>query len=334
MAASTAKPIYTVYIVSGSNKYNVTPAVESIRFADQEKQMAQYVTLDLMNQKAGNSWLTSIIAVRDRVYIYANDGNKSEEVFRGYVWNRSYRSSLTERNFQLKCYDNLIYFQESDDSVYFSSGKSTKDVCSSLCKKWGVSLKYSYETITHSKLALRGTLSDIFTSDILDTVKKKTGKKYVMRSEKDVIIISGVGQNSTIYQFIAGKNAIETYSECTMDGMVTKVIILGKADDDDREPVEATVTGNTSKYGTLQKTVNRSENTSLSDAKKEAQSTIDENGKPKWEYELRASDIPWIRKGDKVYVSAGDTIGHLIVTGIDRTISNKQCDMILSLEKP
>lgn len=333
MNATTAYPKYTVYAISGSTKYDLTPAVEGIDFSDQEKQIAHRVTVHLMNVKVEDQWLTSLLSVRDRVYIHADDGTTSGEVFRGFIWTRPYKSALEERSFRLVCYDNLIYFQESDESTFFQSGKSTKDVVSSICSKWGVELDYDYESITHSKLVLRGNLADIFTADILDLVKDRTGKKYVIRSEKDVMQVKGVGTNSLIYTFTAKDNSIITESEITMDGMVTKVIILGKADDNDREPIEATVAGDTDKYGTLQKTINRNENTSLADAKKEAQSIIDEKGKPNRKYELRAPDIPWIRKGDKVEVDAGDMSGYYITIGIDRAISNRTMEMALTLEK-
>lgn len=331
--ASTAKPEYTAYVIAGGAKYDITPAIESIDISDQKKQIAKCVTIQLMNAKVGDSHLTGLLGVRNRVYLYANDGSKNEEVFRGFLWERAYKRSTTDRTLQLKNYDNLIYFQASDHSAYFSSGKSTKDVCASLCKEWGVKLEYTYESITHTKLPLRGQLSDILTADILDLVKDRTGKKYVILSEKDVVQIKPVGANATIYHFTADQNAIHTASLSTMDGMKTKVIILGKEDKDERVPVEATVTGDTDKYGTIQTTIKRSENTSLADAKKEAQSIIDEDGKPKEEFELRAADIPWIRKGDKVYIKAGDLSGYYIVTGIERTITAKKREMILDIEK-
>lgn len=332
--ASTAKPEYTVYVIAADGtKYNITPAIESIGISDQKKQIAKCVTVQLMNTKVGDKYLTGLLGVRNRVYMYANDGSKKEEVFRGYLWERAYKRSMTDRTLQLKNYDNLIYFQESDHSAYFSSGKSTKDVCSALCKEWGVKLEYTYESITHTKLPLRGTISDILTADVLDQVKDRTGKKYVVLSEKDVVQIKPVGSNTTIYHFTADQNAIDTTSLSTMDGMKTKVIILGKADKEERVPVEATVSGDTKQYGTIQTTIRRAENTSLADAKKEAQNILDEVGKPKEEFELRATDIPWIRKGDKVYVNAGDMKGYFIVNGIDRTITAKKREMVLDLEK-
>lgn len=332
MKASKENPIYTAYAISGGTKYDLSACIESINFSDAKKQFAKSVTLELANIQTNGKWLTEILKNRDRIFIHADDGETSDEVWRGFVWGLGYKSSLSARLLVLKCYDNLIYMQESEESEYFSAGKTTKDVISSLCKKWGVSLEYTYSSITHSKLPLRGTLSDVMTSDVLDLAKDRTGKKYVVLSEKDVMKVKEVGQNAKIYRIVAGQNAITTEAECTMDGMITKVVILGKADKNDRRPVEATVSGKTSEYGTLQKIINREENTSVEDAKKEANSILKENGQPKWEYRLEAPDIPWIRKGDKVYVSAGSLVGHYIVTGIDRDISNKAKKMSLALE--
>lgn len=332
--ASKENPIYTTYIIAGGNKYDVSPAVTGLNFSDQHNQMAQSLSIDMMNTKVGSQWLSSIIDVGARVFVYANDGSRNEEVFRGEVWTRPYRSSLQDTELTLKCYDNLIYFQESEDAEYFSSGKSTKDIMSALCSKWGVQLSYTYSSITHGQLALRGTLSDVMTADVLDLVHERTGSKYVIRSEKDVVKVMPRGQNSEIFAFRAGENAIRTNSEITKNGMVTKVIILGKAEDKtDRQPLEATISGDTGKYGTLQKIVDRKENTSLEDAKAEARSIVKEHGTPKCEYELRAPDVPWIRKGDKVYVNAGDIQNkYLIATSVDRTISNNEKQMTLTLE--
>ena len=335
MNASKENPIYTACVVAGNTTYDITPALISLDFSDQKNQMAQNVDVNVMNVQVKGVWLTSIIKVRQRMFIYANDGEKKEEVFRGFIWTWNYQSSLEDRDIIIRCYDNLIYFQESEDSEYFSDGKSTKDVVSSLCKKWGVKLDYKYESITHSKLPLRGDLSNIFKTDILDLVKDRTGKKYVIRSEKDVMKVLTVGQNTTVYNFIAGKNAINTRSECTMQGMVTKVVILGKADDNKREPVEATVSQKTDEYGTLQKIISRDENTTLADSKKEAQNILKDGTEPKWEYELLATDIPWIRKGDKVHVSAGNIFKRdLIVVSITRSIDIKGSKMVLTLERP
>lgn len=332
MKATAENPIYTVYIVNGTTKYNVTPALDKIDRSDPEKQMAQFVTLSLANVKVGSKLLSNILQVRDRVYVYADDGSKNDEVFRGYIWTNGAGEALEDEIFKMKCYDNLIYFQESEEYEYISAGKSTKTVTKTLTDKWGVKLEYSYESITHEKMVLRGYLSDILTADILDIVKDKTGKKYVVRSEKDVVHVKTAGSNTTIYTIKAGKNLVSVSSEETMDGMITKVVILGKADDDDRSSIEATVKGDTAKYGTLQKIINRDDSTSLADAKKEANTKIKEDGKPKRSYEISTTDIPWIRKGDKIKVEAGTINKYLIAVGIERDISNKKKTITISAE--
>ena len=332
MAAKQQKSTYRVYIVAGSTKYNVTNAVISQDRSEPKGQIAQRVTLQLSNVMVGDKWLSSLLKPRNRVFIYANDGTQDEEVFRGYLWGRSRNDSLSEREIRYTCYDNLIYFQESEDSLYFTSGKSTKDIVSSICSKWGIKLNYTYDSITHTKMPLRGHLADIFASDILDLVKKRTKKKYVILSDQDTMVVRPVGSNSTIYHFVAGKNVTRTASGWTMDGVITKVIILGKADDNDRQPIEATISGKTDEYGTLQAILSRSENTSLADAKIEAKNTVDENGEPKWEYEITGPDVPWIRKGDKIYVNAGEIVGYRIITEVDRTIDNTHREMTLTLE--
>lgn len=333
MAATKQKPVYSVYIISGGTKYNLTPAITSIDRADPKGQIAQRVNLQFTNAQVQGSHISSILKPRSRVFVYADDGSKDGEVFRGYLWTRNYKSSLEERDLKYTCYDNLIYLQESEESLYFSSGQSSKAIVSSICSKWGIPLSYSYGSITHGKLPLRGNIYDILTEDILVPVRKRTKKKFVVLSDQDTMYVKPTGANTTIYQFHAGKNVISTTSGWTMDGMITKVIIVGKADDDDREPIEATVSGDTSQYGTLQKIQDRDDDTTLSDAKLEAQYTIDENGTPKWEYEIVAPDIPWIRKGDKVYVHAGDIVQrYLIVTSVDRTADNKKVQMTLTLE--
>ena len=327
--ATTYNSKYTVAIITkDSMQYDVTPAVTNLTLQDSDGEIAQRATITLANVQVNGSYLSGIFDVRNRVFIYADDGSRKEEVFRGFVWSRPYKSKR-EKELTLTCYDNLIYFQESEEYQYFSAGYSTKSICGTLCIKWGVSLDYRFDSITHPKLPLRGNLADIFLSDLLDEVKKKNGSKYVMRSEKDTVVITYEGANEIIYQLRSGKdgNTIETGSEKTMQGMVTKVVIIGKEDDNERAAVEDTVNGDTSTYGTLQKILNVSSGTTLADARKEAAELIKEKGTPKQTFSITAVNIPWIRKGDKVEVSAGDLSGYFVVKSITHYVNDKTMSM-------
>lgn len=331
MTASKQDPSYKAALIDlNGTHYDLSGITLSIALKETDGQLAQMATIKVVNIYANGHYLNGIFVPRCRVFVYADDGEKQGEVFRGFVWEQPYKSS-TEKELTLICYDQLIYFQRSEESIYFSSGKSTKSICESICSDWGVNLEYTYESITHGKMPLRGTLSDLFLTDLLAPVKKQTGKRFVIRSEKDVVKIMPAAGNADIYEIIAGKNAIDTNSVITMEGMVTKVKILGEEDNNGRSSVEAAAEGDVSLYGTLQKIVTRNTDTSLSDAKAEAEETIKEKGLPQKTWEVRAVDIPWVRKGDKVWVSAGNLHGNYIVLGVAREISKEKI-MTLTLE--
>lgn len=330
--ATEKNPVYSVFFVSGDTKYDLTPAVENLTLNNSENQIAAGVTITLMNIKVDDTLLSNIMDPPNRIFIYADDGSRKDEVFRGFLWDKNRKHSVEDKTLQIVCFDNLIYFQESEEAEYFPAGQSTQSVFQSLCDKWGVQLNYTYESITHEKLVLRGFLSDIFTSSLLDIVKDRNGTKYVILSSQDILQVSPVASNENVYTIKNKINAVSVEERKSMDGIVTRIKILGKAGNDGRAPVEATVDGETDKYGTLQKLIDREENTALADAKKEAQNIIDEDGKPKTEYTIETVDIPWIRKGDKVQIDTDELKATVIVKGISHTISNQAKKMNLTCE--
>ena len=173
--ASRDNPEYSAVIVTKSGaRYNITSIMTGVETAEEEGQVAQRVTVSFFNAPNGSAYLNEAIDVMDRMYLYASDGNSPKEVFRGFIWEIEYSSDL-EKILSATCYDNLIFFQESEESKFFAKGQSTSQVTSSLCADWGVKQNYTYDSITHDKLTLQGTLSDIFLNDLLGEVKKAPG---------------------------------------------------------------------------------------------------------------------------------------------------------------
>ena len=121
-------PKYTVIIIDGDTTYYINPMLISIELSENENEMAQKAVLTVDNIQINNVWSTSIFHVRQRVFIYADDGVNKDEVFRGYIWETGYTSSNTTRDFVLTCYDDLVFLIKSEDYVYMSSGKETKDI--------------------------------------------------------------------------------------------------------------------------------------------------------------------------------------------------------------
>lgn len=337
-SVAVVAPNGTKYVIKkmSDDKSTASNIVTSLTLSEPESQIAQKATIKVFNQYiSGHGYPSNIFPVKSRVFVYAKGAGKdtTTEVFRGYLWEGELNINLTNgTTYTMTCYDNLIYLMNSEISEYFSKGKSTKTIVTTLCKKWGISVSYDYESRTHPKLPLKGTLADVLTTDVLDTVIVSQGSKYVLRSIKDTLHVIAQGTNTPIYRISRGDNGIMLSwgRNVTMEGMITKVVITGKTNDNGKTKVAATVTKNTGTYGTLQKIISKDEDTKLADAKKEANTILKRNAKPTKEYDVTALDIPWVRKGDRV--SAEFNKGQFvaaIVKEITHNCDDGTMDMVL-----
>lgn len=65
----------------------------------------------------------------------------------------AYKSAL-EKEICITAYNQIIKSTKSKDNNYYTAGKSTQDIVTELCGKWGIALKYNYGNHTHPKLVL------------------------------------------------------------------------------------------------------------------------------------------------------------------------------------
>lgn len=323
MAASMTHPEYKMNLFTANGtKYVLKDVTTDLVVSHEENSIAEKVTITVANVMVGKQRLSKIIKLRQKVYVYANTGSGSKEVFRGFVWERKFKSTDEVKEITLICYDKLIYLQNSKDNFYQKKGATTKNAITLLAKKWGIKIRYNYKSITHGKLVYRSEyISDIFIS-ILNKTKKKTGVGYVIRFEKNVMIIEPQGSNKTVYKVTKGDNELsESYTE-TMDDMVTKVKIIKSDDKSGNSVTVATVKGKTKEYGTLQDIIEKGSDEKLSEVKKEANNIIKKDGNPKKEITIEALDNPWIKKGHKVYIHTDHLKNYYIVKGIEHDAAN------------
>ena len=328
MKAKAINSIYSAIAVkSDGTTYPLPEVTTSLSLTEGKNELAQKVSISLMNIKVEGTKLSKILVAGVRLFVYANDGSKKDEVFRGVIWEDGFISDAS-KDINLIAYDHLIYPQKSKDCKYFSAGKSTKSIAKGICDDWGLSLQYNYESITHPKTPLNNMgIADMFI-EVFDAVKDKTGAKYVIRSIKDVMHVNAFGSNSTIYKFEQGKGVISVSGSTTYEGMITKVKIVGKEDDNERVPVEATIKGsNCDECGTIQDIITRTEGTTLADAKKEANELLKEKGKPVETYKTTLPDIPWVHKGDLIQLDTEDLAGYFYVLSVTHDAGNKTMDL-------
>lgn len=302
---------------------DLNPAVTRLSWQDPSEEVAQRATIQLAQVKLDKGYLNQLLPLCTLIQIVANGA----EVFRGIVWEWEYESS-NNREITLTCYDHFIYAQNSKTFAYFPEGKSTKDIIGTICSDAGISLSYKWDSATHDKTVYRGNYIADQILDTLDKAKKRIGGDPVATFEKGTLTIQKAAYNKPVYFFKATDSAMLTSERMTMDGLVTKVAIYGAENEDDRRQVEAVVTGKT-EYGTLQDIVMMTSSSTLAEAKKEAQTILQEDGSPKRTISAEVPDVPEIRKGWKIRIEAGSLIGYYIVKGVTHDATTRSMNLEL-----
>ena len=310
--------VYTVKAFLPSGKIvDITSILTNLSWSESEGELAQKATLTMANTITSMGYVNEFLKLCVHIYIYANE----EEIMRGIVWDFDYSSSL-QKEINITVYDKMIYAQKSKDNSYYSAGLSTNRIVADICKKWGIPLKYWWSNHTHPKTLYKNQAVSEHIISTLDEAAKKLGKTYVAAMSEDVLYIFKKGTNPDVYVFKATENTTSTTSRITMDDLVTKVIVTGKEDKENRAPIVSVKTGNT-EYGILQEIVSMSDNDKLADAQKEAQEILNERGKPKEDMSISSVDVPFIRKGHKIRVDAGSLSDYFFVKSITHQANAK-----------
>lgn len=313
-------------------QYNIKDYVENLGWEQGEKELSTRISFTSKNEKTKKGLISSLAKLGGLVGIFATDGGKiDEEVARGYIIDWKPTVSSDTDKLDGKCYDLLYNLQESQDNVYYSAGTGTKTAILQIFDNWEIPLgEYKGPNESHGKLAYKSeSLADVIL-DILDDAYKMGGTKCVVQDRKGKVCILPYANNKTVYHFAADNTKQITHKRSTA-GMITRVKIIGREDDDGRSSVEAVMNGKT-KFGVRQKIITRGTDDSIEDAKASAQEIIDDKGEIQEDITVQAPDIPFIRKGDLVHVTVGSASGYYYVIGIRHDVDSRQ--MTLDLHIP
>jgi hypothetical protein len=318
-----AKIKYRLVVMDeNKNQYNIKEYVENLGWEENDGELAVRLSFVAKNDKTSKGYLSKIIKPGCLVGIFANDGaSKGEEVARGYVetWNPVEKNG--GHTLKCVCYDELYKLQKSQDNRYFPSGTGTKSAIEGILDDWEIPQgTYQGPNASHGKTKANNKyLSDIII-DLLDE-----GQCFV-QARKGLTSVIPRGTNKTVYVFRTDNTQMFSQSISTAD-MITRVKVVGQADDDGRTSVEATVNGET-KYGIRQRIYTRGKDESLADAKSAA------DGKIKKEIKVQSPDVPFVRKGDLVYVISELARSYYYVKGVQHTADTYSMAMDLELAEP
>lgn len=308
--------------------YKLGNSVANLTWEEQEGQLAQKATVGIASHaKVGGKSIRSILKLNRTLRITSNWGNGNKKIFEGFIWEWQYQHGQ-QKQLTITAYDPMIRLQQSKDFMYFSKGLTTDAIIQKICGEWGVPLNYKWgKKITHEKKVFNSTaISDMIT-ELLNEVKQQTNQKYITIYRSGKLEINTYGTNKDMYIF-SGKDTISTTDKLSMNSLVTRVKVIGKADDDGRASVDAVIDGKT-KYGILQEIIRRDSDKDLGKATAEAQTLLKDRGKPEESIMATAPDLPFLRKGDAVEMKAGNLKGIFYVLGVSHNAMSKQMTMTL-----
>lgn len=307
---------YRLVVMTESKKqYNIKEFVEDLGWEENDGELAVRISFTAKNEKTSAGLISSLAKPGCLVGVFATDGSIDEEVARGYVTDWKPLLSGSKDKVDITCYDELYNLEESQDLIYYSSGIGTKSAITQIFDNWQIPTeKYDGPDVTHGKLAYKTeSLADALL-DILDDAKKKGGGDAFIRAAKGKVSVLQWGSNKTVYHFEVD-NTKQVSHKISTAGMITRVKVIGQEDDDGRSSVEAVVNGQT-KFGIRQKIYVRGKDDSVSDAQSAAQDIINDKGQLNEEITVQSPDIPFVRKGDLVHITAGTLNDYYFVKGI------------------
>lgn len=329
MAVDIATLTYKVCLITESGvQYVLDKAVTSLAWEEQDGQLAQTATVTIAAEcEVDGENIRAILKLNRTLRIYADWGEGYQMLFEGSIWEWNYQHG-TQKSLSIKACDPMIRLQQSKDHKYFSAGMDTKAIINSICGDLGVSVNYKWaHTITHEKKVFSANaISDMIT-ELLDEVKQQKNSPYIALYRDGKLEINAYGTNTDMYKF-GGDCTISTTDKLSMSNLVTRVKVLGKADDDGRSSVDAVIDGDLD-FGILQEIVTQDSDKDLAAAKAEAQTILSERGKPEETIMVTAPDLPFTRKGDAVEMSAGNLSGIFYVLGVSHNATMRQMTMTL-----
>lgn len=304
-----------VVMTEDKKQYNIKEFVEDLGWEENEGELAVRISFTAKNENTSSGQISSLIKPGCLVGIFATDGSTDDEVARGYVTDWKPLLSGSKDKIDITCYDELYNMEESQELIYYSSGIGTKSAIQQIFDDWQIPMEtYDGPDVTHGKLAYKTeSLADVLL-DILDDAKKKGGGSAFIRAAKGKVSVLQWGSNETVYHFEV-ENTKQISHKISTAGMVTRVKVIGQEDDEGRSSVEAVVNGQT-KFGIRQKIYTRGKDDSVSDAQSAAQDIINDRGQVDEEISVQSPDIPFIRKGDLVHITAGTLNDYYFVKGI------------------
>lgn len=305
-------PTYMLTLTTPAGaRVDLSPFLRSLSWEETENEIAARLEAELQNHRMHDGqWLHQTVPLGGQVMLTS----VRQEIFRGTIFSWDYNTDPLGR-FTIIAYDPLIYLTKSKDDRFYKAGQTARGIIQDIARAWNIPLGdvQGPGTVLAKQVFRSETLADMILS-VLEQAKQRGDGNWIIRSNQGRLDVVREGQNSMVIQFSAATNVSTVNDRQDIDDLVTRVKIVGAAEADEHAPVIATVDGRT-EFGILQEIIDQRQHNTPAAARSAAQDILNERGQPRRRRQIEAPDVPTIRKGDRVRITAGTLNGNFIVTG-------------------
>lgn len=321
-----------VCITPDGKQLDITRITSNLGWEEGAKELSVRISLKVYNTLYDGKRISQLIQPGTPIFIYANIGDEQKEMVRGTIekWSPTYTNG--DSVLDIEAYDEMHALRRNEDYAYFVDGVTTKAMITQILDKWGVPYDYKGPDITHNKMVFKKSYLSDMLQKIFDDVKQKGGGVYFARAKEGKVEIIPRGVNEGIYHFDESDNAVSAKDSFDSGSIVTRVIVVGKTDEEGHQAIEATIEGRT-EFGIRQAIVERQHSKSLEQATEAANQLLRERGALKRKTTITAPDLPFLRKGDCIRVCAGTVLGFFFVKSVRHNAEDQKMTLEIDEDK-
>lgn len=286
--------------------------LESLTVEELDGELAQRLSCSVVNDRVAQKRMAQYLANGSEIRYFAGHKRPLDEQFRGRIFRNSSSWGLGPQH-EITAYDPLFYLQQSQDDRYYSAGKTGEQIIRDIARAWGIPVKkLNGPNEKLSKKAFPGkSLAEMIGATLAET-RKKGGGKWIARMDGGKLETVRRASNKRPFVFRA-EDMAELNEDRSIENLVTVAKIVGR--DKSGSKTLGTAEGLT-KYGKLQRIINRTDFETPAATKKAAIQLIRNEGREIRVRTFAAPDIPALRKGDLVVARARTLDDQYIVRSV------------------
>lgn len=321
-----------VAITPDGEQLDITDATHGLGWSEGEKELSAVITLKLAGVDYNGKNLSEVVTLMTPLIIYGGLDGSFYEVIRGTVQKCTLRETNGEQYIEITAYDEVYALRRNQASYFFTDGHTSTAILDKILTEWGVPHQLEINEVTHAKKKYdRQYLIDMI-EDVLQDIKEKSGDVYFVQARQGTVFILPRGTNETTLHFDVDYNLTRTEESLDISGIVTRVLVVAKSKEEGHQKIEQTVDGKID-LGVRQVIYVRGDKTTLEEAEKAAKKILSEQGEVKHDVTVEGTDMPSIRKGDRIRVRSTSGQGYFFIKSIRHNAASQKMTLTLDEDK-